>query len=83
MGAEEGGGAGGFGGGDVFGGALSDDFTPRGTAFGTEVDEVVGLCQDIQMVLNHHHGVPGLDQPMKKIDQPSNIGEMEPDGGLL
>ena len=65
VGAEEGGGAGGFGGGDVFGGALGDDFTTRFTAFGAEVHEVVGLSENIQMVLNYHHGVSGFDQPME------------------
>ena len=52
----------------MFGGALGDDFTTRFTAFWAEVNEVVRLREDIQMVLNHHYGVAGLDQPMKKID---------------
>ena len=49
----------------MFGGALGDNFTTRFTAFGAEVHEVVGLSQDIQMVLNYHHGVAGFDQPME------------------
>ena len=68
VGTEEGSSAGGFGHGDVFGGALGDDFTTRFTAFGAEVHEVVGLGEDIEVVLNHHHGVSGLHQSMKKID---------------
>lgn len=68
VGAEEGGGTGGFGGGDVFRGALGDDFTTRFAAFGTQVNEVVGLGEDIQVVLNHHHGMAGFDQPMEKIN---------------
>ena len=65
MGTEEGGSAGGFGHGDVFGGAVGDNFTTRFTAFGAEVYEVVGLSENIQMVLNYHHGVSGFDQPME------------------
>ena len=52
----------------MFGGALGDDFTTRFTAFRAEVHEVVGLRKDIEMVLNHHHGVAGFDQPMKQVD---------------
>ena len=68
MRAEEGSSAGGFGPGDVFGSALGDDFTAGFTAFGTEVNEVVSLSENIQMVLNHHHGVAGFDQPMEQVD---------------
>ena len=49
----------------MFGGALGDDFTAGFAAFGTEVHEVVGLGENIQMVLNYHHGVAGFDQPME------------------
>lgn len=65
VGTEEGSSAGGFGGGNMFGGALGDNFTTRFTAFGAEVHEVVGLSENIQMVLNYHHGVSGFDQPME------------------
>ena len=67
----------------MFGDALRDNFTTRFAAFGAEVHEVVGLGENIQMVLNHHHGVAGFDQAMKQIDQAANIGEMKTDGGFF
>ena len=81
--AEKGSGAGSFRGGDVFRSALGDDFTARFSAFGTEIDQVVRLGQDIQMVLNHHHGVTGFHQAMEKVNQTAHIGEMESDGGFF
>ena len=68
VGTEEGSSAGGFGHGDLFGGSLGDDFTACFTAFGAKVNEVVGLGEDIEVVLNHHHGVAGFHQAMKQID---------------
>ena len=63
--AEEGGGTGDFGGGDLFRGALSDDFTSRLPAFGAEVHEVVRLGEDIEVMFDHHHGVAGVDKTVK------------------
>lgn len=65
MRAEEGGGTGSFGGGDLFRGALGDDFSAGPTAFGAEVHEVVRLGEDIQVVFNHHYGVAGVDQAVE------------------
>jgi len=66
--AEVRGGAGGEGSGDFLRSSLGHDFTAGFAAFGAEVNEVVGLSENIQMVLNYHHGVAGLHQAMKQID---------------
>ena len=50
--AEEGGGARGFGSSDVFGGALGHNLSTGFTAFRTDIDQVVGLGEDIQVMLD-------------------------------
>ena len=57
MGAEEGGGARGFGGSDVFGGSLGHDSSARLTALGSNIDQVVSLSQYIEMMFDHDNGM--------------------------
>ena len=83
MRTEEGGGAGSFGISNVFGGALGDDFSAGLTAFGTEIDEIVGFSEDIEVVFNHHDCVTGIDQAVEQVNQAADIGEVQPDGGLF
>ena len=68
MGAEEGCGAGGFGGGHLFRCALGDNFSTRLPAFWAKIDQVVRFRKDIEMVLNHHNRVARVDQPVKQVD---------------
>lgn len=83
MGTEERGGAGGRAGGDVLRGPLRDNPAAGLAAFGAEIEEVIGLGKDIKMVLDHHDGVTGIDQAVEQVDQAADVGEVEPDGGLL
>ena len=76
MGAKEGGGTGGWGGGDMFGRALCDNLAAGLAAFRPQVDEVVGLGQNIEMMLDDHDGVAGIDETMEEFDQPSDIGKV-------
>src|SRR5439155_17294968 len=51
--------------GDVFRRPRRHDGTARGPPLGPEVDHPVGRLHDIQVVLNHHHGVPLVHQPVQ------------------
>ena len=43
--------------GDQFGRTLCDDAAAAFAAFGTEVDDPVGLFDDVEMMLDDEHGV--------------------------
>jgi hypothetical protein len=64
VGTEERGGAGGFGGGDVFGVTLRNDFASGFPALRAEIDQVIRFRKDIEVMLDHHNRVTGFDQPM-------------------
>ena len=45
--------------------AGGDDFTAAVAAFGTQVDDVVGRFDYVEMVLDHYDAVTGFDQPVQ------------------
>ena len=55
--------------GHLFGGAGSDDFTADVAALRTQVDDVVGHLDNVEMVLDHQHAVAGFDQPVQACEQ--------------
>lgn len=88
VGGGEGGGEGGAGegffvAGDLLGCALSDDVAAAGAAFGAEVDEPVGLFDDVEMVLDDDDGVAEVDETIEDIHQFANVVEMKAGGGLV
>ena len=80
MGAEEGGGAGGGGSGDLFGGALGDDFAAGFAAFRAGIQKVVGFGQNVEVMLDDDDGVAGVHQPVEEVDETADVGEVETDG---
>src|SRR5882724_8815757 len=72
-----------FGAGDEFGGALGDDAAAAFAAFGAEVDDPVGLLDDVEVVLDDEHGVAKIDQPLEDIEELSNVVEVQAGGGLV
>src|SRR6266481_3410344 len=66
-----------FGAGDEFGGALGDDAAAAFAAFGTEVDNPIGLLDDVEVVLDDEHGVAKIDEALQDVEEFSNIVEME------
>src|ERR1700694_4390946 len=76
-------GVGPFGAGNEFGRALRDDAAAAFAAFGAEVDDPVGLLDDVEMVLDDEHGVAEIDEALENIEEFSNIVEMEAGGGLV
>src|SRR5205823_5140954 len=66
-----------FGPGDEFGRALGDDAAAALAAFRAEVDDPVGLFDDVEMVLDDEHGVAKIDQALKYIEELSNVVEVQ------
>src|SRR5439155_25434677 len=54
-----------------------DDLAPRLPTLRPEVDQPVRLLDDVEDVLDHEHGVAGVDQPLQKVEQLLDIGEVE------
>ena len=67
----------------LFGRALEDDAAAAAAALGPEVDDPVGLGDDVEVVLDDHHGVAGVDQPVQHADQLLDVGHVQADGGLV
>src|SRR5712664_165863 len=72
-----------FGAGDEFGRALGDDAAAAFASFGAEVDDPVGLLDDVEMVLDDEHGVAKIDQALENVEEFSNVVEMQAGGGLV
>src|SRR6476620_9303437 len=53
---------------DRFGRSLSDDPAATRPAFRSEVDDVIGSSNDVQVVLNHHDAVSLVDEPAQHVE---------------
>src|SRR6266851_3611617 len=67
----------------VLGGAGGDDVPSLVATFGAHVDDPVGALDDVEVVLDDDHGVACLDQPTKHAEQPPDVLEVQPGGGLV
>jgi hypothetical protein len=65
-----------FGAGDEFGRALGYDSAAAVAAFGAEVDDPVGLLDDVEVVLNDEHGVAKIDQALENVEKFSHVVEV-------
>src|SRR5713226_8574475 len=72
-----------FGAGDEFGRALGDDAAAAFAAFGAEVDDPVGLLDDVEMVLDDEHGVAEINEALQNGEQFSNVVEVQAGGGFI
>ena len=52
---------------NFFGSTDRNDLPPRVASLRSEVDDVVGRLDDVQIVLDHQDRVPGIPQPMQHI----------------
>ena len=58
--------------------------TPPGiAAFGTKLNEIIGIGENIEMMLDHHHRVARIDELMQDVKETLHIGQMKPDGRFL
>ena len=45
--------------------------------FGSQVDDVVGGLDHVHVVLDQHHGVAGIDEPVQRCQQTFDVREMQ------
>ena len=64
-------------GGDLLGRAGDDDLAAAVAAFGTEVDDAVGGLDDVEVVLDHEHGVAGVDEALQHDEQLAHVVEVQ------
>src|ERR1700744_5527105 len=57
--------------------ALRNDSAAAFAAFGTEIDDPVGLLDDVEMVLDDEHGVAKRYQSLKYVEQFSHVVEVK------
>ena len=63
--------------GDRLGRTRGDDFAAGMAAFGTEVDDVVGDLDHVEMMFNQHHRVASVDEPIQRRQEPLDVGEVQ------
>ena len=66
-----------------FGGAGGHNFSAGVAAFGAQVDHVVGGLDHIEVVLDQDHGVARVHQPVQRLQQALDIGQVQPGGRLV
>lgn len=54
-----------------------DDLAARGSAFGSDVDDMVGDLDDVEVVLDDDDGVAALHEFVQHLQQQADIFEME------
>ena len=47
------------------------------TTLRTEIDHVVRRLDHIEVVLDQHHGVAGVDETVQRLEQPLDVGQMQ------
>src|SRR5215510_6011816 len=68
---------------DVLGRPGGHHLPSSGSPFRAEIDHPVRILDDIQVVLDHHHRVAGIDQPVEHDQQLSDVLEVQPSGRLI
>ena len=67
----------------VFGSAFGHDQAAALAAFGAEVDEPVGRSDDVEVVLDDHQRVAGLQQAAQAAHELGDVIEVQTGGGLV
>ncbi len=73
----------GFGFGNLFGGASSDDLSAVDSCCGAEIDEVIGALDDVEVVFNDEEGVSAVDEALEDDEQAFDVSEVEPRGRFV
>ena len=68
---------------DVLRRALGDDEAAVGAALRADVDDPVGALDDVEVVLDHDHGVAGVDEPVEHGEELLHVLEVQAGGGLV
>ena len=69
--------------GDVLGRAGHDDLAAGVAALRPEIDHMVRGLDDVHMVLDQENGMAGVDQPVQRLEQALDVGEVEAGGRLV
>ena len=64
-------------------GALVENFASVLATFGADLDEEIGLGDDIEMVFDDDDGVPLVDEAVEQVDQLAAITQVEADCRLF
>ncbi len=70
-------------GGDLLGGAVGDDAAAAFAAFGAEVEDVVGVADDVEVVLDDDDGVAEVGEAVEDFEELADVVEVEAGGGLV
>src|SRR5260370_8381626 len=68
---------------DRLGRSLSDDASTRVARARSQLDHPVGPLDDVQVMLDHEHRVPGVHEAVEHAAQGAHVVEMEAGGGLV
>src|SRR5690349_1052831 len=69
--------------GDLLGRTLGDDAAAGFAAFGAEIDDPIGLLDDVKLVLNDEDGVAERDEALENVEQFADVVEMQTGGRLI
>src|SRR5690349_21999274 len=72
-----------FGAGDEFGRTLGDDAAAAFAAFRAEINDPVGLFNDVEVMLDDEYGVAKVNEPLQNVEKLSHVVEMQAGGGLV
>ena len=56
---------------------------PRSPASGPEIDHPVGELDDVEVVLDQHERVPGIDEPVEHLRELADVVEVQAGGRLV
>src|SRR3989441_6460484 len=68
---------------NVLGRADGDHAATLVPALGPEVDDPVGRLDDVDVVLDDDHGIALVHELVEDFQEPSDVGEVQPRGGLV
>jgi len=68
---------------DPLRGAFGDDASAAGASFRAEVDDPVGIGDEVEVMFDDHHGMAGVDQAVQDGDEEADVGHVESDGGFF
>src|SRR6185369_1100557 len=68
---------------DILRRAADDDPAAAAAAFRSKIDDPVGDLRDVEVMLDHHDGIAGVDEHAEHVDEPAHVGEMQTGRGLV
>ena len=69
--------------GDFFRGSFRQKIPAAFAPFGAEVDHPIGRFHNVEIMLNHDHGVAEIDQSEKNVKQVADIMRVKPRGRFV